>query len=102
MAAGVDGMLDVSNPETDLYVLRDGFRRRSRADAFGFAAALPVDARRQTMPVYEFSCRACGHEFELNQTHVGYDISQIRCPTCNSAEVARRWSSIFAKTSKKS
>ena len=54
------------------------------------------------MPIYEFSCRACGHNFEVSLLRVGYDITRIRCPKCDSTDVERRWSSVFAITSKKS
>jgi len=54
------------------------------------------------MPIYEFLCRACGHVFEIMLWRLGYDITQIRCPRCESHDVERRWSSVFAITSKKS
>lgn len=54
------------------------------------------------MPVYEFFCRKCGHAFEVTSLRFGYDITQITCPKCDSHDVERRWTSVYAITSKKS
>jgi putative FmdB family regulatory protein len=46
------------------------------------------------MPIYEYSCRECGVEFEklvgLNQS--------VMCPSCESARVMRRISLVGVKT----
>jgi putative FmdB family regulatory protein len=39
------------------------------------------------MPVYDYRCKACGHEF--TETHP-IDAQQPDCPECESAEVQRR------------
>jgi putative FmdB family regulatory protein len=42
------------------------------------------------MPIYEFSCTACGHSFEeLVGSNVGADASALRCPQCGGAELER-------------
>lgn len=38
------------------------------------------------MPIYEFSCAACGHEFEKL---VRRDITPPVCPSCGDARVER-------------
>lgn len=54
------------------------------------------------MPVYEFICHKCNKSFEVIQTVAEYDPSKVRCPECKSKKVERRWSRVFAVTSKKS
>jgi putative FmdB family regulatory protein len=54
------------------------------------------------MPVYEFLCKKCGKSFEVIASISQYDATKVRCPGCKSRKVERRWSSVFAKTSKKS
>jgi putative FmdB family regulatory protein len=42
------------------------------------------------MPIYEFSCTACGKEFEeLVGSHVGKQEADVRCPECGSKELKR-------------
>lgn len=42
------------------------------------------------MPIYEFSCKDCGAEFEeLTGPHVGLTTDAVRCPECG-AEGAER------------
>ena len=42
------------------------------------------------MPIYEFSCKECGAEFEeLTGTHVGLAASQVRCPECGAGNAER-------------
>jgi len=40
------------------------------------------------MPIYEFVCQDCGHEFELIQSFSDASIPQ--CPVCHSEGVMRR------------
>lgn len=54
------------------------------------------------MPVYEYLCRKCGKSFEQVETVKEHDPSKVRCPECKSKKVERRWTSVFAVTSKKS
>lgn len=40
------------------------------------------------MPIYEFVCQDCGHEFELIQSFSDSSIPQ--CPVCHSEQVMRQ------------
>ena len=46
------------------------------------------------MPIYEYSCRECGAEFEKL---VGPRVA-VTCPSCQSGEVMRRLSLVGVKT----
>jgi putative FmdB family regulatory protein len=46
--------------------------------------------------------RKCGKSFERIETVKDHDPAKVRCPKCKSKKVERRWSSVFAVTSKKS
>ncbi len=39
------------------------------------------------MPIYEYTCNACGHEFELLQ-HIG-DLPPEICPECGEQQVRK-------------
>lgn len=54
------------------------------------------------MPVYEYVCKKCGELFERVETVSEHDPAKVRCPVCKSKQVERRWSPVFAVTSKKS
>ena len=54
------------------------------------------------MPTYEYRCNACGHEFVEVHTIAEHVKAKLTCPKCKSEEVARRYSTFFAKTRKKS
>ena len=42
------------------------------------------------VPIYEFSCSACGCRFEeLVGSHVGLDEADVRCPECGAADLER-------------
>jgi putative FmdB family regulatory protein len=47
------------------------------------------------VPLYEFSCRGCGHTFEeLVGSHVGVEESGVTCPECGAGEPKRLVSGI--------
>jgi putative FmdB family regulatory protein len=49
------------------------------------------------VPIYEFVCESCDHEFEeLVGAHVGLRESEVRCPECGSEAVERRLSRTYA------
>jgi putative FmdB family regulatory protein len=49
------------------------------------------------VPIYEFSCGACGHRFEeLVGSHVGTEADQVVCPECGSDRVERLTSTSYA------
>ena len=54
------------------------------------------------MPTYEFVCRDCGKTFEVTRPASKYEPAKVACPGCKSKSVERRWSRVFAITSKKS
>ncbi|HXH26150.1 MAG TPA: zinc ribbon domain-containing protein [Vicinamibacterales bacterium] len=53
------------------------------------------------MPVYEFVCLDCQKPFEVVRS-MSEGTSEVRCPSCGSARVDRRYSHVYAITSKKS
>jgi len=44
------------------------------------------------MPIYEYSCRACGNDFEKLVSFSSKDI--IRCPKCSSENVVKKISMV--------
>ncbi len=44
------------------------------------------------MPIYEFRCDRCGHEFEELVSWRDIEEKRVRCPNCGSNEVRRRLS----------
>jgi putative FmdB family regulatory protein len=53
------------------------------------------------MPVYEFNCHDCHKTFEVTRP-MSESTAGASCPACGSHNVERTWSSVIAKTSKKS
>ena len=51
------------------------------------------------MPMYEFHCRACGHEFDALVRP--QDQEATKCPSCRSAELERLISSFAVSTAEK-
>ncbi|AZR73115.1 hypothetical protein BBF96_06785 [Anoxybacter fermentans] len=43
------------------------------------------------MPIYEFTCKSCGHEFE-KLCRVDYNLKEIQCPKCGANDVRKRLS----------
>ena len=41
------------------------------------------------MPIYEYRCRGCGHDFEK---YVHGPSTKVACPTCQSADITRKLS----------
>ncbi|HSL23098.1 MAG TPA: FmdB family zinc ribbon protein [Vicinamibacterales bacterium] len=54
------------------------------------------------MPVYEFYCRDCKKDFVLVHSITEHEHTSARCPTCNGTNVDRKWTEVYAVTSKKS
>lgn len=55
------------------------------------------------MPTYDFRCAGCRKSFSLVMTYEEYDSKRVRCPKCKKSKgVERVFSTVFAKTSKKS
>jgi putative FmdB family regulatory protein len=53
------------------------------------------------MPIYEYRCGGCGHEFTLVLSISEHDKAKPQCPKCKSEKVAQALSSVFVKTSRK-
>jgi putative FmdB family regulatory protein len=45
------------------------------------------------MPIYEYLCSACGHEFEA----LVYGSEQAACPACAGIELEKRFSTFAAR-----
>jgi putative FmdB family regulatory protein len=41
------------------------------------------------VPIYEYRCRGCGHDFE---TYVHGPSTTVACPTCQSGDITRKLS----------
>ncbi|MBT8332825.1 MAG: zinc ribbon domain-containing protein [Desulfobacterales bacterium] len=54
------------------------------------------------MPIYEFLCQKCEHEFSIVMTLSEYEKKKFMCPKCNDKKVKRQISSFQTITSKKS
>jgi putative FmdB family regulatory protein len=55
------------------------------------------------MPLYEYECQKCGHEFTLTMSMSDHERKdKIRCPKCKSDKVKHLIESFFVTTSKKS
>ena len=54
--------------------------------------------RRCTIPIYEFSCEACGNEFEQLVFKTG---EEVPCPECESSDVRRKMSAFAIKSGSK-
>ena len=47
------------------------------------------------MPMYEYACAKCGHQFEKLVKSISQRDASIECPKCTSTETARKLS-VFA------
>jgi len=55
------------------------------------------------MPTYEFHCTNCSKAFSVVMSYDQYGSKRVRCPNCKKGKgVTRVFSTVFAKTSKKS
>jgi putative FmdB family regulatory protein len=62
----------------------------------------PFQERVVAMPIYDYVCRACGHEFQLVERISEHEKTEAKCPECKSTEVERVLTGAFVKTGKKS
>lgn len=54
------------------------------------------------MPVYDYQCRTCGHEFQVVEMISAHEKHRPKCPKCKSTKVERVLTGAFVKTGKKS
>lgn len=50
------------------------------------------------MPIFEYHCKKCGHDFEELQTLAERENGRLICPACGSKRVARGFSSFATGT----
>jgi putative FmdB family regulatory protein len=50
------------------------------------------------MPIYEYSCRICGEEFEMFRA-INSDDKQVQCPSCGGKDAKRKISAFIGKGS---
>ncbi len=53
------------------------------------------------MPIYEYRCTDCGHEFERVE-HLSEHEGKHKCPQCGSEKTEPLLAEFFAQTSRKS
>lgn len=54
------------------------------------------------MPIYDFKCNSCGHEFDLIESVNEHDEHKEKCPKCKSGDIERVIGAASVQTSKKS
>ena len=58
--------------------------------------------RKTIMPIYEYLCMNCGKIFSIQLSMSEHEVKNLTCPDCKGDEIAQRYSTFLAKTSKKS
>lgn len=53
------------------------------------------------MPIYEYRCQSCQHEFEILQA-MGADANELDCPDCGERRLTRQHSTFAATASRSS
>ena len=54
------------------------------------------------MPIYEFKCNNCGHDFDIVESLQEHDKHKENCPKCKSEDIERVLGTVSVQTSKKS
>ena len=54
------------------------------------------------MPVYDYRCRDCEHEFVIIESLEEHEKAKPACPECGSTSVGRVISAVNVQTAKKS
>jgi putative FmdB family regulatory protein len=54
------------------------------------------------MPIYEFKCNSCGHNFDIIESFQEHDKHEEKCPKCKSEDIERVLGTVSVQTSKKS
>lgn len=71
------------------------------ADRAGCAAL--GEKEDDAVPMYDFRCTACKKTFSVVLAYDEYDPRKVKCPKCRKRKTVERvFSTVFAKTSKKS
>ncbi len=53
------------------------------------------------MPIYEYRCKDCGHDFTIIESLEDHEVAKPTCPECKSSSVERVISSVYVQTAKK-
>ncbi len=54
------------------------------------------------MPMYEYKCLDCGKQALLTLSLKDHSSGKVTCPSCKSKKMERLFTSVMAKTSRKS
>lgn len=54
------------------------------------------------MPVYDYRCNGCGHDFMVIESLAEHERAHPRCPECRSSNVRRVITPAHIQTAKKS
>jgi putative FmdB family regulatory protein len=54
------------------------------------------------MPIYEYRCKDCGHDFTIIESLDEHEVGKTTCPKCQSVRVERVISAVHVQTAKKS
>ena len=49
------------------------------------------------MPIYEYRCRGCGHQFEILQ-RLGQGPEGLACPKCGADQLQKQYSTFASNT----
>lgn len=52
------------------------------------------------MPIYEFTCRKCGGDFEELTTHAEAEAGEVACPDCGAKKAQKKLSTFAAAVEK--
>lgn len=55
------------------------------------------DDEEESMPIYEYRCQKCQHEFTLVMCMSEHDKSQVVCPQCQSRQVIQQNTVYYAR-----
>ncbi len=84
-----------------------GARPRGRTSATkcpeeGRSDSQPSMGGEPTVPIYEYHCEACDHDFTVIESLSAHEAAKPKCPECKSKKVERVFTAVNVKTSKKS
>jgi putative FmdB family regulatory protein len=54
------------------------------------------------MPIYEYRCEDCGHEFTVTESLGKHEVAKPTCPECKSSKVECVIGFVHLQTTKKS
>jgi putative FmdB family regulatory protein len=57
---------------------------------------------RSEMPIYDYRCKDCGHDFIIIESLGEHEVAKPTCPECKAANVERVIGFVHLQTAKKS